>query len=162
MNKLALALSAIFITGCASTGGANHAESVGKFIHAGPISTKADVLSIRWNYGIKFTVDPASIGEVKFNCAPISSSTFTVKGADLKFQPDGTVFVEGAALPVSKEATPWFLDGNHTSATCEAIVSRNGKADSSMKASVNFSAAVKTAILGQLKVAHDFNSPSSK
>jgi hypothetical protein len=160
--RILVVLLTIGIAGCASPGAIN-TTSVGRFIHAGPTSVDAPILSARWTYGFQFNVDPASVAQVKLSCAPIPGTKFTVSGADLKIRPNGVAFWEGPILQVNEESTPWMLDSkNATTATCEAIISRVGMPDAIERAPVIFPPALKAATLMQMKEAQDFNSKLPK
>lgn len=129
---------------------------------AGPTNAIAPQLSMRWQYGLALELAPQSIAEIKFSCDPIPGTTFTSKGGELKRMNNGTLFIDGPILLVSKESTPWLFESSHTSANCKAAISRAGQPETVIAAPVNFSASSKAATLRQLKEAHDFNTPAKR
>jgi hypothetical protein len=161
MYKLAAVFFACALIACASTG-TSSTVPVGKLLQAGPTSARGDVLSIKWQYGFQFKIDPNSVSNVKLSCPPIPGTTMVVTGSDLKVPPNGIAIWEGETLSVSKETTPWLFMPTTTSAVCEAVISRIGMDDAIVRAPVNFSVAVKAAALAQLKAAHEHNSKLKK
>jgi hypothetical protein len=159
-----LAISTLLVStlaGCAATVPAI-SQPVGRFFHAGPTSADADVVSIKWQYGFRFSIDSKSVSEVKLSCAPIPGSTFVVRGQDIKVRPDGTVVWDGPTLPMTVAATPWILQPTATDAVCEAIISRAGIPDSVERAPINFSGPSKAATVVQMRQAHEFNSKANR
>ncbi len=161
MRTFAILILASTLTACASIGTGNN-YSIGRLVFAGPMGAKADVVSIKWSYGIQFAIDPKTINQVSLTCAPIAGSTFVVQAADIKSGPNGVVFMEGETLPVSTETTPWLFEPNTTSTVCKAVVSREGMPDATVRAPVSFAPAVKAATVGELKMAHEYNSKLKK
>ena len=105
MEELALLLVArAALMGCVSSSSINNA-STGRFVMAGTVNAIAPELSMRWQDGLMLELDPQSVSEVRFFCAPIPGSTFTAKGDELEPRSDGALFVEGPVLLVSAETT---------------------------------------------------------
>lgn len=129
---------------------------------AGPTNADAPQVSMRWQYGLALGVDPRSIGDIQFSCEPIPGTTFSAKGGELKRMKDGTLFVEGPILPVSRQATPWLFENSITSANCRATISSAGQRRTVISTPVSFSAATKAATVEQLKMAHEFNTPARR
>lgn len=155
-SRIALIVVAFSLTGCA-TSSYESTSSIGQFVMAGPVNADGDVASMQWQYGMQLTVDPKTISSVKFSCSPIPGSNFTAKGSDLKVLKDGSVFIEGPVLVVSNDSTPWLFENSTTTATCKALISRSGQADSVVQAPVRFPPSQKMFTVEQLRVAHEWN-----
>ena len=156
-----LLVASTILAGCASTSSSN-GRPVGQFVMAGPTSAIAQQLSMRWQYGLALNFDQATIVEIKFSCSPIPGTTFTAKGTELRRLSNGTLFIEGPVLVVSKQETPWLFEKTLTSAQCKAAISRIGQPEALITAPVNFSASSKFATLVQFKEAQEFNTPVKK
>lgn len=161
MRRFIILILASTLTACVSPG-PGQTGSVGKFVFAGPISAKGDVVSIKWSYGIQFAIDPQTIKKITLTCAPIPGTTFVVSAPHINAESSGVVFMEGETMPVSKETTPWLFESNTTSAVCEAVVSRPEMPDTTVRAPVKFNAITKAATVAQLKSAHEYNSKLKK
>lgn len=158
---LSILLSACLIAGCASSQ-VGSTSQVGTFVMAGPTNADGPTLSMRWQYGLQLAVDPKTISEVKFSCAPIPGTLFSAKGEELRVLKNGAAMVQGPVLPISTESTPWLFESSTTSTVCRAIVSRTGQPDTIVQAPVNFPPSVKISMLQQFKMAHEYNSKLNK
>jgi len=155
-TTLSFLLFAVLAAGAGAAQAADSA-SVGRFFHAGPANADGEVVSTKWQFGFRFSIDPATVSSVRFSCAPIPGSEFTVPGASIKARSDGSAMFEGPVLALSTESTPWLFEKTTRSATCEAVVTRAGLPDAIEKAPVTFGPAQKAATVAQLRMAHEYN-----
>ncbi|HEX4984820.1 MAG TPA: hypothetical protein VFV71_01985 [Burkholderiales bacterium] len=159
--KSVASLMVLGLLGCA-TPSSDHASAIGGFVMAGPTNAIAPEMSMRWQYGLKLSIDPKSISEIKFSCDPIPGTTFSAKGPDLKILDNGIVSAGGPVLAVSNESTPWLFQSSTTSAQCRAVVSRVDQEDAVVTAPVSFPPSQKAATLQQFSMAHEYNSKLKK
>ena len=156
MKSTLILLAFIIISGCTSTPAANNSD-IGVFVLAGPTNANAPVVSIRWQYGIRFFDDPQNISKIHFSCAPIAGTEFTSKIEDLKFLKKGVVIAKGPILALSKENTAWLFDKETTKTVCRATIVRVGKMDHKIQVPVSFSSETKAVAVAQFNSAHEVN-----
>ncbi len=156
MKSKLLLLASILISGCTSTPAVKNSD-IGVFVMAGPTNAKASVVSIRWQYGIRFFDNPNSISKIHFSCAPIAGTEFTSEIGDLTILKNGVVIAKGPILPLSKEKTAWLFDNETTNTVCQAKIVRLGEMEQNIQVPVSFSSETKAAAVARFNSAHEIN-----
>jgi len=143
MNKYIVILLSLLVTACKTTGSLT-SQSIGNFVFAGPLTTKKDdIKTVRWSYGMEFSINVETITQIRFSCDPIPETSFVVNASDIKPIEKNAFFFDGEERPLVKEKIPWLFDPKTTNAECKAIVSRNNLEDVTITAPVKFTKDMK-------------------
>ncbi len=134
-----------------------HADAPGRFVTVGPMDAPGDVMSMKWRYGYLFTTRPEANATVRFACNGIPESAVSVRGADLAINERGVAFVDSAATPVSKQATPWLFDAATTHADCSITVSAADGKQIRESVPLAFPPEAKSVLQATLKEAFELN-----
>ncbi|HXX49408.1 MAG TPA: hypothetical protein VEN47_14350 [Myxococcota bacterium] len=149
-----LAAAVLLALACAHTAAPPGSSGVGQFVFAGVVGGSGEALTIHWQYGFRFAIDPDRVSQVRLSCGDLPGSKLIVKTFEVSVDASRTAQWRGIDLPLTPQSVPWLFDSGATNEICQALLSRDGQPDVVEEIPVAFTAEAKQEIVAKLRAAH--------